>query len=89
MRSAGGLSYRSGTYDRATLEDAIARVPPEVIGEGVIVGTPEQIIARLRQFGDAGMRHAVLGPLSALITVRDFVYAGWAVRTIARSLRTG
>jgi hypothetical protein len=64
-------------YDRATLEDAIAAVPPEVIGTGVIVGTPEQVTARLLQFGDAGLRHVVLGPLSAFITVRDLVYAGW------------
>ena len=27
-------------------EDAIAAVPPEVIGTGVIVGTPEQVTAR-------------------------------------------
>ena len=73
----------------ATLEDAIAAVPPEVIGTGVIVGTPEQVTARLLQFGDAGLRHVVLGPLSAFITVRDLVYAGWAVRRVARSLRTG
>jgi phthiodiolone/phenolphthiodiolone dimycocerosates ketoreductase len=76
-------------YDRATLEDAIAMVPPEVIRNGFLVGTPEQVIARLRQFGDAGLRHVVLVPMSAFITVRDFVYAGWAVRRIARSLRTG
>ena len=76
-------------YDRATLEDAIAAVPPEVIGTGVIVGTPEQVIARLRQFGDAGLRHVVLGPLSTFIRVRDFVYSGWAVQRIARSLRKG
>ena len=76
-------------YDRATLEDVIAAVPPEVIGTGVLVGTPEQVTARLQQFGDAGLRHVVLGPLSAFIAVPDFVYAGWAVRRIARSLRTG
>ena len=76
-------------YDRATLEDAIAAVPPEVIRNGVLVGTPEQVTARLRQFGDAGLRHVVLAPLSAFITVRDFAYAGWAIRRIARSLRTG
>jgi phthiodiolone/phenolphthiodiolone dimycocerosates ketoreductase len=71
------------------LEDAIAAVPPEVIGAGVIVGTPEQVTARLREFGDAGLRHVVLAPLSAFITVRDLVHAGWAVRRVARSRRTG
>ncbi len=34
-------------YDRATLEDAIAAVPAEVIRNGFVVGTPEQVIARL------------------------------------------
>ena len=77
------------TYDRATLEDAIRAVPPEVIRNAFLVGTPEQVTARLRQFGDVGLRHAVLVPLSAFITVRDFVYAGWAVARITRSLRTG
>jgi hypothetical protein len=36
------------------LEDAIATVPPEVIGTGFIVGTPEQVAARLREFGTRG-----------------------------------
>ncbi len=63
------------TYDRPTLRAAIAVVPPEVIRNGFLVGTPEQV--------------TVLVPLSAFITVRDFVYAAWAVARITRSLRTG
>jgi phthiodiolone/phenolphthiodiolone dimycocerosates ketoreductase len=76
-------------YDRATLEDAIAVVPPEVIRNGFLVGTPEQVTDRLRQFGEAGLRHAVLVPLSSVITLRNWVYDVVAVRRIARSLRTG
>ena len=64
-------------------------MPPEVIRNGVLIGTLEQVTARLRQFGDAGLRHVVLAPLSAFITVRDFAYAGLAIRRITRSLRTG
>ena len=85
----GAVDIVPETYDRATLENAIAAVPPEVIRNGFLIGTPDQVIARLQQFGDAGLRHVVLAPLSAAITVRDAVYAGWAVRRIARSLRTG
>jgi phthiodiolone/phenolphthiodiolone dimycocerosates ketoreductase len=76
-------------YDRATLEDAIAVVPPEVIRNAFLIGTPEQITARLQQFGEAGLRHVVLAPLSSFITVRDLLYAGLAVRKIAHSLRAG
>ena len=84
----GNVDIVPEQYDRATLESAIAAVPPEVIRNGFLIGTPEQVTARLQQFGDAGLRHAVLVPLSSIITVRDFVYAAWAVRRIARALRT-
>ena len=76
-------------YDRATLEEAIAVVPPEVIRNGFLVGTPKQVTARLRQFGDAGLQHVVLVPLSSVGNLRDFVYGVFALRRIARSLRTG
>lgn len=76
-------------YDRATLEDAIAVVPPQVIRNAFLIGTPEQLTDRLRQFGEAGLRHVVLVPLSSVITLRNWVYDVVAVRRIARSLRRG
>ncbi|MTE16670.1 LLM class flavin-dependent oxidoreductase [Nocardia aurantiaca] len=75
------------SYDRATLESALAAVPPEVVESGNLVGTPEQIIRRLRLFRDAGMRHVALAPMSSYVTRRDFAYTAWALQRIARSLR--
>jgi phthiodiolone/phenolphthiodiolone dimycocerosates ketoreductase len=75
-------------YDRRTLDDALAAVPPEVIRDAVLVGTVDQVTDQLRALKVAGLRHVLLGPISAFLSARDWLYAGWAMRRIARSLRT-
>jgi phthiodiolone/phenolphthiodiolone dimycocerosates ketoreductase len=75
-------------YERAALDEALAVVPPEVTRDAVLVGTVDQVISQLRALGDAGLRHVLLGPISAFLSPRDWLYAGWAMRRIARSLRT-
>ena len=74
-------------YDRATLEDALAAVPPEVTRAAVLVGTVDQVTRQLRALGDVGMRHVLLAPISGFLSPRDWLFAGWAVRRIAHSLR--
>ena len=49
-------------------------------------GTPEQVAAKLRAFGDAGVRHVVLAPVSGLVSRRAALYGLWATGRIARSL---
>jgi phthiodiolone/phenolphthiodiolone dimycocerosates ketoreductase len=74
-------------YDRLTMEEAIAAVPAAVMTEGPLLwGTPKQVAAKLRDFGDAGMRHVVLAPLSGLVSRRAALYGLWATAQIARSL---
>lgn len=74
-------------YDRQTMEDAIAAVPDSVMTEGPLLwGTPEQLTAKLAAFGDAGMRHVVLAPVSGLVSRRAALYAFRAIGRIARSL---
>jgi phthiodiolone/phenolphthiodiolone dimycocerosates ketoreductase len=75
-------------YDRATFEEAVASVPDEVLTGGpLLVGTPDQVIRRLRQFGDAGARHVVLAPVSGLASRRAALFAMRAIGHIARALR--
>ena len=50
-------------------------------------GTPEQVVAKLRAFGDAGLRHLVLAPVSGLVSKYAALYGLWATGRIARSLR--
>jgi len=74
-------------YDRQTLDEAIAAVPDAVMTDGPLLwGTPEQVAAKLAAFGDAGLRHVVLAPVSGLVSRRSAVYGLWATGQIARSV---
>ncbi|TGD90873.1 LLM class flavin-dependent oxidoreductase [Mycolicibacterium sp. CH28] len=75
-------------YDRQTMDDAIAAVPSRLLTEGpVLWGTPEQVVAKLRSFQTAGLRHVVLAPVSGLVSRRAALYGLRATGKIARALR--
>ncbi len=75
-------------HDRRMIEEAIAAVPDAVMTEGPLLwGTPEQVVAKLQAFGDAGLRHVVLAPVSGLVSKHAALYGLWATGRIARSLR--
>jgi phthiodiolone/phenolphthiodiolone dimycocerosates ketoreductase len=74
-------------YDRQTIEGAIAAVPPELLQEGPLLwGTPEQVARKIREFGNAGLRHIVLAPLSGLVSRRAAIYSLRALYEIKRLL---
>ncbi|ARG55429.1 MULTISPECIES: LLM class flavin-dependent oxidoreductase [Mycobacterium] len=74
-------------HGRRAVEHAIAAVPDAVMTEGPLLwGTPRQVLAKLRAFGDAGMRHVVLAPVSGLVSRRAARYGLWATMRVARSL---
>ena len=74
-------------YDRTTMKEAIAAVPDAVMTEGPLLwGSPQQIAAKLRVFGEAGLRHVVLAPVSGLVSQRAALYGLLATGRIARSL---
>lgn len=74
-------------YDRTTMDDAIAAVPDSLVAEGPLLwGTPDQVVTKLRAFGDAGLRHVVLAPVSGLVSKRAALYGLSATGRIARSL---
>ncbi|HEU4948920.1 MAG TPA: LLM class flavin-dependent oxidoreductase [Kribbella sp.] len=87
-RFRGFVDVLPQSYDRATLDAALAAVPPEIVRSGIIVGTPDHVARRLREFRDAGMRHAVLAPLSSYLSIQDYVYSGRAIQRIAHALRS-
>jgi phthiodiolone/phenolphthiodiolone dimycocerosates ketoreductase len=70
----GYVDFVPERYDRRTLEEAIAAVPPE------------QVASKLAAFGEAGVRHVVFAPVSGLISRRAAIYGLWATRRIARLL---
>lgn len=75
-------------YDRRTLDEAIAAVPAALMAEGPLLwGTPKQVVAKLRAFGNSGLRHVVLAPVSGLVSKNAALYGLWATGQIARALR--
>ncbi|HEX8600113.1 MAG TPA: LLM class flavin-dependent oxidoreductase [Chloroflexia bacterium] len=85
----GYVDFIPEQYDRETLDHAIAAVPPQLVGHGFIIGTLEEVTARLREFGQAGVRHVVISLSSAVFSRRAAIYGQLAIPRIARSLRTG
>jgi phthiodiolone/phenolphthiodiolone dimycocerosates ketoreductase len=77
----------SADYDTATIEAALAAVPVELMTEVMIWGTPEQVVAKLRDYGAAGLRHVVVALVSALTSRRAALYGARALRDVARELR--
>lgn len=89
-RFRGYVDLLPERYDRGTVEQAIGAVPDELLENGpLLYGTPERVTEELRRYGDAGMRHVVLAPLSGLVSRSAAIHGLWAVRTIARRLARG
>ncbi|HEX8228616.1 MAG TPA: hypothetical protein VF826_04805 [Chloroflexia bacterium] len=83
----GYVDFIPEQYDRRTLDRAIAAVPPQLVGHGFIIGTLEEVTARLREFGEAGVRHVVISLSSAVFSRRAAIYGQLAIPRLARSLR--
>jgi phthiodiolone/phenolphthiodiolone dimycocerosates ketoreductase len=90
-----GEGYRGGhldllpeAYDRQTVEAAIAAVPPAMV-EGLFWGTPDQVVAKLRAFGEAGLRYVVPLLASAAVSPDAAAYGMEAMARIAHALRSG
>lgn len=82
----GYVDFVPERYDRRTIEEAIAAVPPGLVEEGPLMwGTPEQLASQLRASGGVGLRHVVLAPVSGLVSRKAAIYGIRATRTIARS----
>lgn len=51
---------------RQEVERALAAVPDEVVADQVLAGSRETVLKRIGELLDAGMRHPMLIPASAL-----------------------
>lgn len=85
----GFIDFLPERHTRAELDAAIAEVPTELADQGLIWGTPEQVVAQLRAYGEAGLRHAVLSLASAAVSRKSALYSIRALRAIAKALRSG
>ena len=74
-------------YSREELLAAMDQVSEELTAEVVPWGTPEGIIAYLKDLEDAGLDHVQLSPMSAIMTKDLRRFGARAVWKIARALR--
>ena len=66
----------------------MARVPVDALAEVLMWGTPAQIAARIRAFGEAGLRHANLELASAAVSPRaaaNSLRAIWQIRRLVNA----
>jgi phthiodiolone/phenolphthiodiolone dimycocerosates ketoreductase len=84
----GMVDFVPERHSRAELDAAIAAVPVDALADVVLWGTVDQLKAKLSDYRDAGLRHLVAQPASALISKRDALYSLAAVARIGRFLKT-
>ncbi len=86
--SYGGLvDFVPQAFDRAALDAAIGRVPVDLIAETVLWGTPDTIHAEIRDRVDAGLRHLVIQPVSAMISKSDAAFSVRSMIGLQRRLK--
>ena len=83
----GLVDFIPSDYPVQQVDDAIAKVPVDVVADNMLWGTPDVVRESLEDYVDAGLRHIVLGPASAAISRRSAVYSVRAVFNILRRVR--
>lgn len=83
----GIVDFIPQRYSRDELLDAVEAVDPEMLAERMIWGGRTKVIADLRAYGEAGMRHVMLSPASGLVSKSDAAFAVRTLPGIAKALR--
>jgi phthiodiolone/phenolphthiodiolone dimycocerosates ketoreductase len=71
----------------AQIDDARRQVTAELIGDGVFAGSVDDVVAEIRRFVDAGLRHVVIwniGPLATGASLRGLVQLALLIRRLRR-----
>ncbi|MEU5212534.1 LLM class flavin-dependent oxidoreductase [Streptomyces sp. NPDC020742] len=72
---------------RAEVEDAMAAVPDALVAEQALVGSRQTVLRRIGELVDAGLRHPMLIPVSALASPAAAAYTVETVGWLAGALR--
>lgn len=83
----GYIDMQPEAYSREQIKEAIEKVSDEVLLQLGVGGTPEQVIATLREYRDAGCRNAVLMLAGAYVSKKLMNYNARALWSIARAMR--
>ena len=83
----GMIDFVPQRFTRSDLDAAIAKVPVDLIAETVLWGSLDYVHVQLRNFIDAGLRHLVIQPISALVSKRDAAFSLKSMVTLQRRLK--
>lgn len=85
----GMIDFVPARYSRAEIDAAIDAVPTEVMASQTVWGTPSKVVQQIQELGEAGLRHVVLAPVSALVSRRALAFTIASLPGISRRLRAG
>jgi phthiodiolone/phenolphthiodiolone dimycocerosates ketoreductase len=88
-RFRGFIDVLPEQLDLDEVHAAIEAVPDDMAALGVMVATPDQLVARVRALAEAGLQHFSPYVLSSLLSRRNALYDSRAWPLIARRLRSG
>ncbi|GBE25283.1 MAG TPA: LLM class flavin-dependent oxidoreductase [Actinobacteria bacterium] len=83
----GMVDFVPQRYGRAEIDAMIAKVPTDLLLDAMLVGTPKQLRAKLHDYADAGLRHIVLQPVSAMVSKGDAVFSLRHSISVSRKVR--
>ena len=83
----GLIDFVPTQYEKGDIYAAIDKVPVDLVAQEAMWGTPQMIEEKLHSFVEAGLRHVVMQPASALVSKSDALYSVRKMVSIQRSLR--
>jgi phthiodiolone/phenolphthiodiolone dimycocerosates ketoreductase len=84
----GYIDILPETLTREQLDRAIAAVPEQML-EITLWGTPDQVVSKLRAYGEAGLRHVVPFIVSPAISPEAAQFTSEALPAMTRALTSG
>lgn len=85
----GIVDFVASDFSKSQLLEAMAAVPVELLEQGLFWGTPTEVVLQLRALADAGLRHVVLVPLSAMASRRAAAFVARSFPGMVRRLQRG
>ncbi len=86
----GGTGFHSflpSTVSRAEAERVISHIPPGIVREHTLCGTPEMIVEQIDAYRQAGLRDVVLWNITPFGDAAQSVYSFKAMAQVAKTLR--
>jgi phthiodiolone/phenolphthiodiolone dimycocerosates ketoreductase len=85
----GMIDFVPEAYSKDELEHAMAAVPAEILDSFGVAGSPQTVVKQIQALGEAGLRHVVLVPVSALVSKPAMRFTLRSLPGIVRKLRSG